>query len=545
MKNDERDGGACHVVGGRGDVFGKIMWKKGYFRHMVLSSFFILHSSFFILFAQQTDSLTARYADGVRLAAEGRREEALRRFEEVLAEKPDHDPSLYEAAAALAAGRELGKAVQYAARALALDPENRWYKERNARLLLMADRYDEALPLYRELTASGGRFNPENYRLLAMLYYEKGQTDDALATLDSIETRMGRTPELIDLKRGILLEADRVDDAVGETEKYVAEAPYDEENRLVLAELYTYRGRDSLARATLEEVLAINPENAEARRLLAPVEPEKESAEKFIVKGDFEGALVVLKRELPTVADDPADFASMGTYLDIASIESYLGRSDSVLLYSRRALEVYPHVVAFYTMIAGAQQYRKEFDEAFKTLAKALKVTPSKIQQSDVVGMVGSLHHELGDDRKAFAEYEKALRLNPDNVLVLTNYAYFMAIGGGSLDRALTMSKRAIELEPGNATYLDTYAWVLYLRGDYTEAKRVMGQALPLDRENNPELLLHYGDILWALDEKFMATQYWKRARDAGYEPLSEIEERLSRAAATPSPAVGGGAGEN
>jgi hypothetical protein len=56
-----------------------------------------------------------------------------------------------------------------------------------------------------------------------------------------------------------------------------------------------------------------------------------------------------------------------------------------------------------------------------------------------------------------------------------------------------------------------------------------MGQALPLDREKNPELLIHYGDILWALGEDFMATLYWKRALEAGYQPIADIEQRLSR----------------
>jgi Tfp pilus assembly protein PilF len=156
-------------------------------------------------------------------------------------------------------------------------------------------------------------------------------------------------------------------------------------------------------------------------------------------------------------------------------------------------------------------------------------MTPSKMQQSGVWGTKGDLYHETGDRKKTFAAYDKALSLNPDNVLVLNNYAYFMAIGGGNLDRALEMTVKANSLEPNNATYLDTHAWVLYLRGDYAEAKRIMGQALPLDRENNPELLIHYGDILWALGEDFMATRYWKRALEAGYEQAVEIEERLSR----------------
>jgi tetratricopeptide (TPR) repeat protein len=474
-------------------------------------------------------SPVAPYADGVRLVAEEQYRAAIAKFEEALAVEPDHDPSLYEAAGALAATGNLEKALEYSTRALELDPENRWYKGRQARLVLAAERYDEALPLYRDMTAPGNRFDPDNWRMLSLLYYQSGEKESAMAMLDSIETHMGRTPELLDLKRSILIEEEKMDEAVAETEKYLAGAPYDEENRLVLAEMYTIQGRDSLARAVLAEVLEINPGNATAQKLLAPAAEEEESVDRLLARGDLEGALVLMKRDLPRPADDPADFASLGTYLDITSLEGYLGRPDSVMVWSRRGLEVYPHVVALHTMTATAQHIKGQTAAAQKTLSKALKMTPSKMQQSGVWGTKGDLWHETGDRKKTFAAYDKALQLNPDNVLVLNNYAYFMAIGGGNLDRALEMTVKANALEPNNATYLDTHAWVLYLRGDYAEAKRIMGQALPLDRENNPELLLHYGDILWALGEDFMATRYWKRALEAGYERAGEIEERLSR----------------
>lgn len=491
--------------------------------------------------AQAPDSLLIDYVAGVRLSAEGDAEGALRHLERALKANPDHDPSLYEAAIArLGTGKGSEQALEYARRAMTLDPSNRWYKQLTAKLLMNLTRYGEALEIYKELTAPGSRFDPDSWQTLAMLYYEQGKPDDALSTLDSIELRMGRSPELMELRRGLLVDAGRMDEAMAATEKYIAETPYDEDNRLALAEMYAYRGRDSLARATLEDVLRINPENVEAIRQLGPQKQEVESAEKLLAKGDIEGALVLMKASLPPPEDDPADFASMKTYMDITSIESYLRRTDSVMLYCRRALRVYPHVVAFHTMIAGVYQYEGRFGEALKTLEKALGVTPSRMQQSDVVSMIASMWHEQGNDRKAFTEYERALRLNPDNTMALNNYAYYLAIDAGArpaksktrrtdLDRALEMAGKAIAAEPVEATFLDTYAWVLYLRGEYAEAKRIMGQALPLDRGNSPELFLHYGDILWALGEDFMAVQYWKRARDAGYEPVSEIERRLSQ----------------
>lgn len=88
--------------------------------------------------------------------------------------------------------------------------------------------------------------------------------------------------------------------------------------------------------------------------------------------------------------------------------------------------------------------------------------------------------------------------------MVLNNYAYFISESSRDprrLDRAFAMAARAVELDGNNATLLDTYAWVLFRLGRLQEARRTMQQAISFDRSENPELYLHYGDILAARGE--------------------------------------------
>lgn len=75
-----------------------------------------------------------------------------------------------------------------------------------------------------------------------------------------------------------------------------------------------------------------------------------------------------------------------------------------------------------------------------------------------------------------------------------------------------------MRLEPNNASYIDTYAWVLHRMGDNAKAKTVMSQALSQSAQRDASLLAHYGDILWALGEKFMAETYWQKAVDRGFD---------------------------
>ena len=115
-----------------------------------------------------------------------------------------------------------------------------------------------------------------------------------------------------------------------------------------------------------------------------------------------------------------------------------------------------------------------------------------------------------------------------DNILVLNNWAYFLSLDGKRLDEALRMAERANELSPRNPTYMDTQAWILFKLDRLEEARQLMRQAVALDGQQSKELLLHYGDILHALGEQFMAETYWKKALDKGYDK-AVIEERMKR----------------
>ena len=562
--------------------------KKAWHRRVfcvALAAFSIFNCQFSI--AQSSDSLIVHYTDGVRLAVEDRYDEALEKFREALALDSDHDPSLFEAANIFAMRGETEQALEYSARAAALDPENRWYKGQQVRLLAALDRYDEALAVCEGMVGEGMDFDPDSYSMLAMLYYRKRRTDDALATLDSVAVRMGASPQIVEMKRGILLEAGRIDEAVAVTEEYIAAVPYDEDNRLALAEIYGYQRRDSLQTEMLREVIGINPDNERALGALSdlylsrghtalfvatlkqlftlpgvPLERKKARLEMLTGNenfyrnnffevgelvtalmaaypsdtgvtelyvdhamhgGDPEGALAILKSRLGK--PDPQS----GLFVKVIQIEAYLERPDSVARWSDRALDLYPDDIRIYMLRSSALQYLKRPKEAQKTLSRALKVAATDSLRSEVWGAIGTLWHEEGNLKKTFSAYEKALDYDPNNALVLNNYAYFLSLEERDLDRALGMAQRAVRLQENFATYLDTYAWVLYKTGAYAEARRVMQLALPLDSEQNPELMMHYGDILWALDEKFMASVYWKKARDAGWEPASEIEERLTR----------------
>jgi Tfp pilus assembly protein PilF len=169
---------------------------------------------------------------------------------------------------------------------------------------------------------------------------------------------------------------------------------------------------------------------------------------------------------------------------------------------------------------------RKEFDDAISLYSEALNHADNDTLRSSLWGAIGDVEHQRNEMKHCFKAYDKALRYHADNAMVLNNYAYFLSLEGRNLERALTMITRALALSQNNSTYLDTMAWVLYKLGRYDEAKKYMQQALSLDRQRSADLALHYGDILHALGEEFMAKTYWRKALERGADK-EEIERRF------------------
>ena len=268
-------------------------------------------------------------------------------------------------------------------------------------------------------------------------------------------------------------------------------------------------------------------------------------ANHLINSGKIAEALTLYKEQ--TLEAD----ADLDSFLAVMEIESYLGQADSVAHYLNRALKRFPSDATLYLRRGHLHLVTKEFDPALESYREAMKHADNDTLRSSILGFMGDVYHQKAvngneivtegafgtrssdrNERKMMAKcyecYDKALALHPENSSVLNNYAYFLSLEERDLERALKMAEEATTLTANNSTYLDTRAWVLHKLGRNDEAKRIMRQAISLDTANSADLQVHYGDILAALGERFMAEVYWRKALDNGYDKGS-IEQRLQR----------------
>lgn len=226
---------------------------------------------------------------------------------------------------------------------------------------------------------------------------------------------------------------------------------------------------------------------------------------------------------------DPTDAQAWNRLLVLNIIsENY----EAAIAAGDRAIELNPNDIELYGYIAPAYYNIKQYDKAIEVYKKALAAVDSTDTEhrSMFLGGMGDAKFSMGDTIGAFALYDQAIEIDPNNVSILNNYAYFLTLCNHDLDKAERMSAKTVQAEPQNATFLDTYAWVFYKRKEYTMAQLYIEMAIKNERRPSSDIYDHYGDILLAVGNKQEALKQWKKALelDAGNKELLEKVEKLA-----------------
>ena len=200
---------------------------------------------------------------------------------------------------------------------------------------------------------------------------------------------------------------------------------------------------------------------------------------------------------------------------------------DRVIALCKEARQYNPEEMAFY-YYQGMTYYKKgDKDEALSAFQNGIGVINEESNPdivSDFYAVMGDLLQQKGLSRQAFEAYDSCLQWKDDNIMCLNNYAYYLSVRGEQLERAEQMSYKTVKAEPKNATYLDTYAWILFMQKRYAEAKIYIEQALQNDSDTTAVITEHAGDIYMMNKDTGRALELWRQAQqdDAGNKILAK-----------------------
>lgn len=467
---------------------------------------------------------------------------------------------------------DLSEAEESLKKAVALDPDNFWYRYRLARLYMATQCQELTISMYEELLEDFPK-KSDLYFEMVELYAAQGEYDKALDTMAEIETVFGMTESIAVYRFNLLRALKRTEEAYQSLERYNKEysSPF------VLTALADHRMEtysDSTALAYYNEALSLAPDyapallgKAEALRISRKYDEYFDALDRYMTvssspveaKSEYLMALVrqtdprFIRSFLPQIDSVVSNVLQMhpkdSTMLQTAAIYYYTtDRRDKsgecfrrnieawpeslsasaayveFLMYAedwetlskegREAYARFPQETSFLEMASVGDYNLKEYDKVLDICDKVIEAAPKDSSKTlRAWSTIGDIHHLKGDSKKAYRAYEKALKINPDYLYVLNNYAYYLSLEGKKLKKAYNMSRKTIEAEPDNPTYLDTFGWILYLQGKALEAKPFFKHAMLYGGKDSAVMLDHYAEVLYALKEYDMAFVYWNLAK--------------------------------
>lgn len=436
--------------------------------------------------------------------------------------------------------RQDSAGLEYLHKAVDLDPDNTYYIEPLAAILLRQGCEDDALPLLEHISKlQSNRSDVLSH--LASIYSKTGRLEDAISTLDRLEMLEGKMSQLSKEKFSLYMEMGDSVKAFAELQSLCDEYPADLSYKIDMAYCYQQLGDYEKALQMYDEVRAIDPANVplqmamldyylsqgmdslyDATRDSILYAPETETAKRVVLiqqmvqrmspdSADTEQIIKRFERVLQLDSTNVELLTMYAAFLDyrqkpqemIQSVMSrvllvepdnematqwllqyYASRKDYFSLEEicRRGVNYHPKDLVYPYFLGMIMLERNNNAEALEVLDRGIRLRSEDTRLalvSDAFTVKGDVFYRMGKHADAFLQYDSALVYNKDNVLCLNNYAYYLSLRNEYLDKAEEMSYRTIKAEPDNRTYLDTYAWILFMQAKYEQAQEYMDKVVP------------------------------------------------------------------
>ncbi len=474
--------------------------------------------------------------------------------------------------------RHIQWAVRYA-------PDNIYYLTLLANLERELGHLDKSEAIYEQLIQKRPQ-NLDYYNQLLQLAIQQDDLSKALSIIERVEQQFGTNPSILRQKLSIHLFLQQYDEAEKVAHQLLELDPKDIKTLEQLTRLFLTRRDTSEAIHTLQRLLKNHPDKSLFKLELAKlyiisarydtaaillsdiandptipadykldflaqygmqmfradsthdygpllyqfIEASPRDGRFYALRGDYymeRGVQDSAYRMYRVALQHQKNFFPL--WIRLIEMETEYQSYDSVIYHAEQALQMFPFEPSLYFYKGMSLNRLKRYAEAVDVLEESIPYATEStpLIQRLIYQELAESHYRLGNYDPAFEYFEKALRLEPHNPIILNNYAYYLAVVGRSLDKAQKMSAQSLKAEPDNPAFLDTYGWILHKKGRHAEAKKYIEQALR-HRPTDPELLEHMGDVLESLGQHRQAVEYWKKALKHGGEQ-SILNEKIRR----------------
>jgi tetratricopeptide (TPR) repeat protein len=459
-------------------------------------------------------------------SSQGKLDEAIHLYREGAAASPKDATSFRKRLVRLLAGqRKFPEALEQADTILKTKPDDQETKLARAAIWLEEGKPESLDPALTELRAQV-RIKPRDPVLhyqLGLALFRKGDPDGALRewTASAGMNRSYLPPRLsstsLELAQGRPLEALRI------SEEILAIEPANADARLLNAVCLIRAVRLPEARNALNRLISDSPRNLNARYqlgVLAISEGKYAEAERIfqelqnaaagnpqVIAGlarAYQGrnqsgqAIQLLQDELKR---SPKSQSLRGLLAGVAAVS---GNPDLAIEQYKQMMLADPKSVEILIALGRAYETKGDYAAAESVFAKAAQTDPKSVMASL---KLASTLWKAGRTTESKAAYRRALLLQPDDPRALNNLAFLMLDTGESVDEALQLAQRGLRFADDPAlknSLRDTVGWAYLKKKMYDPALQTF-QTLVASNPANATFHYHLGAVLYARGDKRQA----------------------------------------
>lgn len=480
----------------------------------------------------------------------------------------------YELANIYMSQEDFTSALELSRAAVELQPLNIWYQIQLANIYQKKGMIDQACAVYDDIL----ELHPERndfYYLQAAIYASVEKFDEAINVYNRLEKKEGIHEGISLEKERLYLAAGNRKMAYAEIQKLIKKHPYRADFYGMLADLYLADKEEDKAFEQYEKILKIDPDNglvhfylADFYRRKGEIEKSNISLSKAFGNAEIEAdqkiqflISILMNGDKESMSDDylkglldklieihPGQVRVHALYADflrkrndnegarfhlrkvieeektnyvvweeLLLIDNEMLDFESMFNESTEALKYFAGQPLLYIFKGVAAAQKQDYKTAIETLEEGFSYIGDNVKlRIQFQTYLGDAYYQMGNAKKAFKSYDEVLLFEPQNVIVLNNYSYYLSVRGEELEKAKKMSSLCVTLEAENSTYLDTHGWVLFRMGEYQGAKNILEKALEYGGGESAVIVEHYGDILFRLGDNEKALEEWKKASEIG-----------------------------
>jgi len=411
-----------------------------------------------------------------------------------------------------------------------------------ARMLRREENQEAAVQLLEKVIAKRGE-RPDALYLYAQLLEEQGNLPKATEMYRKLVALEPANPKFITTYTQLLVKQDKFTEVLAFLQKTVAKFPDQSQWRLLYVRLLLEQGQGEEAKRHMAKLLADTPEDPDLRMtmaLLAIKMDDWPSAKKHLRKLlEFRQEADIARYLLGELEEDQGNWEeAMRWFRQVEPGQHYFaaqGRMVGILLEQRKeddALQLLRKTKAEdqeeeLALLAMEAEILTRIDKKEDALAAYNAYLAKNPDTTDALYQRGLFAERL--DRLDILEQDlrRVIALEPENVEAMNALGYTLADRTDRYEEAYQLIQTALTKKPTAFHILDSMGWVLYRMKQYDKALTYLRQAY--EKNPDPEVAAHLGEVLWVQGQKHEATKIWQESAKAhpDHPKLHEVMQRF------------------